>query len=134
MSITDMIREHPDVGDDFNPELAKAVKHAMYCAAICNSCADACSAERMDMAACIRKCMDCSDICQAVSRVVARRTDGNVPIIKSLLEACIVACRTCAEECERHAHAHCRRCAQICRECADDCAKALEGMNRAAAA
>ena len=47
MSIIEMIREHPDVGADFNPDLAQAVKHAMYCAAICNSCADACLAEEM---------------------------------------------------------------------------------------
>ena len=131
MSIFEMIREHPDVGADFNPELAQAVKHAMDCAAICNSCADACSAEPMDMAACIRTCMDCSDICQAVSRVAARRTHGNVPVIKALLEACIVACEVCHAECARHDHAHCRRCAQMCRECADACRAALAGMQRA---
>ena len=44
MSIKEMIREHPQVGSDYNEQLAEAVKHAMYCAAICNSCADACSA------------------------------------------------------------------------------------------
>ena len=49
MSIREMIREHPSVGDDYNDALGEAVKHAMYCAAICNSCADACSAEDMDL-------------------------------------------------------------------------------------
>ncbi|MFN6933726.1 MAG: four-helix bundle copper-binding protein, partial [Tsuneonella sp.] len=32
------------------------------------------------------------------------------------------------EECEKHNHDHCRRCARMCRECADDCRKALESM------
>lgn len=132
MSIIEMIREHPDVGADFNPDLAQAVKHAMYCSAICNSCADACSAEDMGMHQCIRMCLDCSDICQALSRVAARRTGGNVPTIKSLLETCVLVCRLCAEECEKHDHDHCRRCARMCRECMEDCAKALEGLNQAA--
>jgi hypothetical protein len=134
MSIIEMIKEHPDVGSDFNPDLAQAVKHAMYCAAICNSCADACVAEPMDMAECIRKCMDCADLCQAVSRVAARRTGGNTVVIKSLLEACIIACKVCAEECARHDHAHCRRCERMCRECMEDCVTALQGMVAAALA
>ena len=129
MSITDMIREHPQVGADYNEALGKAVKHAMYCAAICNSCADACSAEDGDMKECIRKCSDAADICYALSRVAARRTGGNVLTIKSLLETCIVACQICASECAHHEHAHCRRCEKMCRECIDDCGKALASLD-----
>tara|TARA_A100001391_G_scaffold7621_4_gene4884 strand:+ start:23276 stop:23680 length:405 start_codon:yes stop_codon:yes gene_type:complete len=132
MSIKEMIREHPQVGADYNEDLAEAVKHAMYCAAICNSCADACNAEPMDMSACIRKCMDCADICQAVSRVAARRTHGNTAVIKSLLEACIIACKICAEECAKHDNAHCRRCEKMCRECFEDWLKALDGLREEA--
>ena len=77
MSIEKMISEHPQVGADFNEALAKAVRHAMYCAAICNSCADACSAEEMDMRQCIRTCSDCSDVCEATYRVATRRTGDN---------------------------------------------------------
>jgi hypothetical protein len=128
MSIKEMIREHPHVGADFNEELAEAVKHAMYCAAICNSCADACSAEDMDMSACIRLCMDCSDVCTAAYRVASRRTAGNVRVIEAQLRTCIAACEACAIECEKHDHPHCRRCATMCRECARDCEIALEGM------
>ena len=128
MSIKEMIREHPQVGTDFNEELAEAVKHAMYCAAICNSCADACSAEDMDMRECIRLCMDCSDICTATYRVASRRTSGNVRVIEAQLRTCIAACEACAIECDKHDHAHCRRCATMCRECARDCEIALEGM------
>lgn len=129
MSIKEMISEHPQVGADFNEPLAEAVKHAMYCAAICNSCADACSAEEADMHRCIRLCSDCSDICEATYRVASRRTSGDVAVIKSILQTCIEVCETCAAECEKHDNPHCRRCATMCRECAGDCRKALDTMN-----
>jgi hypothetical protein len=129
VSIEKMIQDHPDVGGDYNETLGRAVKHAMYCAAICNSCADACSAEAMDMRRCIRLCMDCADVCNATSRVAMRRTDENRQLIRTMLAVCIEACGTCAAECGRHDMAHCRRCAQMCRECADDCRSALETLN-----
>ena len=129
MSIKEMIREHPQVGSDYNEALAEAVKHAMYCAAICNSCADACSAEEMEMRRCIRLCMDCADVCTATYRVASRRTDENRQLIRTMLATCIEACETCRAECEQHDNDHCRRCAQMCRECADDCRKALETLN-----
>ena len=129
MSIEKMIQEHPDVGDDFNPALALAVRHAMYCAAICNACADACSAEEMDMRRCIRLCMDCADVCTATYRVATRRTDHNRQLIRTMLATCIEACETCAHECEKHDNDHCRRCAKMCRECAEDCRRALAELN-----
>ena len=129
MSIKKMIQEHPDVGDDYNPALGLAVQHAMYCAAICNSCADACSAEDMSMKRCIRLCMDCSDVCTATYRVAMRRTDHNRQLIRSMLATCIEACDICRAECEKHDTAHCRRCAQMCQECARDCREALVALN-----
>lgn len=129
MSIEKMISEHPQVGGDYNEALGLAVKHAMDCAAICNSCADACSAEEMDMRRCIRLCLDCADVCTATYRTATRRTDENRQLIRSMLAVCIEACEICAEECEKHEHAHCRRCAQMCRECAEDCRTALARLN-----
>ncbi|GGD97931.1 hypothetical protein GCM10011515_17110 [Tsuneonella deserti] len=129
MSIKEMIREHPDVDGNENEDLLEAVKHAMYCAAICNSCADACSAEEMDMRRCIRLCVDCADVCSMTYRVASRRTDENRQLIRSVLAVCIEACQICHEECMRHDTAHCRRCAEMCLECADDCRKALAALN-----
>lgn len=129
MSIEKMISEHPDVRGDFNASLALAVKHAMDCAAICNSCADACSGEEMEMRRCIRLCSDCADVCTATYRIATRRTDENRQLIRTMLAACIEACETCAEECGRHDHAHCRRCAVMCQECARDCRIALIQLN-----
>lgn len=131
MAIEKMISEHPDVvaSDRYNEALGLAVKRAMYCAAICNSCADACSAEEMDMRQCIRLCMDCSDICEATYRVATRRTGSNRETIRSLLATCIRVCELCEAECAKHDNPHCRRCATMCRECADDCRRALETLN-----
>ncbi len=129
MSIKEMIREHPDVMGDSDDSLLEAVKHAMYCAAIANSCADACSAEDMDMARCIRLCSDTADVCTMAYRVASRRTDENRQLIRSVLAVCIEACEICADECARHDHAHCQRCAQMCRECAEDCRQALTDLN-----
>ena len=135
MSIEAMIAEHPQVGGDYNESLGTAVRRAMLCSAICNSCADACIAEMkgdgagMDMSQCIRLCLDCSDVCQTTARVAMRRTGHDRQLIRSMLAACIEACERCGEECARHDNAHCRRCAQMCRECADDCRTALAGLN-----
>ena len=130
MSIMQMISEHPDVAGHDNEALSLAVRHMMYCAAICNSCADACgaeddSAERMD---CIRRCMDCADVCTTGYRIGSRRTGDNEAVLKAFLEVCAQACEACAEHCEMHDDAHCRRCATMCRECAEDCRKAAASI------
>ena len=125
MSIRKMIAAHPDVAGHVNEPLALAVKHAMYAAVITTSCADACSAEEMDMRQCIRLCMDASDVCTATARVAARRTGDDDQVLRVVLTACIDACSICAAECEKHDNEHCRRCAEMCRECADDCREAL---------
>lgn len=125
MSIIEMMKEHPDAGNGYDEALGQAIRHAMYCAAICNSCADACSGEEMEMRRCIRLCADCADICTAFYRVASRQTSDNRATVRGMLEACIIACRVCAEECEQHDNPHCRRCATMCRECLEDCEKAL---------
>jgi hypothetical protein len=131
MSIEKMIAEHPDVAASgyVNESLGRAVKHAMYCAAICNSCADACLAEEMDMSQCVRTCLDCSDVCEATYRVASRRTGSDRQLIRVMLATCIEACTICEQECAQHDNDHCRRCAQMCRECAEDCRAALKTLN-----
>lgn len=128
MSIAEMIKSHPDVAGSLNEPLALAVRHAMFCSAICTSCADACLAEDDVgmLKQCIRTDLDCADVCDMLFKVATRRTGSNEALIQSALRLCIEACELCATECARHEHEHCRRCAEMCRECADDCRKALE--------
>ena len=128
MSIEKMIAEHPDVAGHENELLTKAVRHAMYCAAICNSCAGACSAEPEARTDCIRLCMDCSDICTATYRVASRRAGSNERVLRAMLEMCAQACETCAEMCAGMKDDHCQRCAKMCRECAEDCRAAADNL------
>ena len=124
MSIRKMIALHPDVHGHVNQPLADAVHHAMYCAKMCLSCADACSAEAVDMTQCVRLCVDCADICDAAANVGLRQTGMNDAIVREMLELCARACDVCAAECEKHDHEHCKLCAIMCRECAEDCRNA----------
>ncbi len=124
MSIRKMIALHPDVQGHVNQPLGDAVHHAMYCAKMCLSCADACQAERHDMTQCIRVCVDCADVCDAAATLGLRRSGSNDAVLKEMLELCARVCDACAVECDSHDHEHCKLCAQICRECADDCRKA----------
>ena len=127
MSIKEMIAEHPDVAGNENEALGQAVRYAMYCAAITNSCADACAAEpdAGERGPCIRLCLDASDACTAAYRMGSRRTGSNEAVLKATLELCVMACEECAKMCEMHDDAHCRRCATMCRETIEDCRKAI---------
>lgn len=129
MSLAKMISLHPDVQGNLNELLATAARHSMFCANMCTSCADACSAEKMDMRQCIRVCSDCADICGATAKLSVRRTGQNVEMLKTMLEVCAKACESCATECEKHQHDHCRLCAEMCRECARDCNAAAPTVN-----
>ena len=129
MSLTKMISMHPDVHGDLNELLATAARHSMFCSNICTSCADACSADKMDMRQCIRTCSDCADICVATAKLSVRRTGQNIEMLRAIMETCVKACELCAAECEKHDHDHCRLCAEMCRECAGDCRKALPTIN-----
>ena len=132
MSIRKMIALHPQAQGHVNQPLGDAVHHAMYCAKMCLSCADACGAEPMDMTQCIRSCLDCADVCEAATRLALRRTGSNETVLKEMLELCARTCDACAAECDSHDHEHCKLCAQICRECADDCRAAALSLVEAA--
>jgi hypothetical protein len=124
-----MIAKHPDVHGNVNQALIAAIDASYACAQTCTSCADACLAEEMvrELRQCIRLNVDCADVCAATATLAARRTGSNEEVIRKMLDACVTACRMCAEECERHAsmHEHCRICAAACRECELACQKAL---------
>jgi uncharacterized membrane protein len=95
------------------------------CAQACTSDADADLSERnvAELVKCVRLCMDCADVCAATVRVISRQTDYDANVTRPLLEACAATCRSCGDECERHAqmHEHCRMCAEACRRCERAC-------------
>lgn len=125
-----MLATHPQPAAD-NDRLSEAAHHIAACSQVCTSCADACLAEPMvaDLRRCIRLNLDCADVCAATSHVLVRQTETDASLVQALLNACITACRLCAEECSRHAamHEHCRICADHCRRCVELCEGVLEG-------
>ena len=113
-------------------KLADAVDALISCSEACTACADACLSEEMvaDLVKCIRTDLDCADICATTARVLSRHTGYDANISRMLLEACATACKSCGDECARHAdmHQHCRICADACRHCEQACRELLRSI------
>ena len=104
-----------------------------------SDCAQACTADVAadlsehnvaEMIRCIRLCLDCADICAATLGVLSRQAEYDAGVTRPLLEACAAICRSCGDECERHArmHEHCRICGEACRRCEQACRDLLEAI------
>lgn len=105
--------------------LAETIEALSDCAQACIADADDDLREQdlAEMVTCIRLCWDCADVCTATLGVVSRQTARDASVTGPLLEACAAVCKSCGDECERHAghHEHCRICAQACRRCEQAC-------------
>lgn len=112
--------------------LAATIEALNDCAQACTGDADADLAEEnlADMVRCIRLCLECADVCTATVRVVSRPGECDGKVTRPLLEACIASCRSCGDECERHAqmHEHCRVCAEACQRCEGACRDLLTAV------
>ena len=104
-----------------------------------SDCAQACTADTVadlgeqnlaEMVTCIRLCLECTDICTATVGVISRPAAYDASVTRPLLEACVASCKSCGDECERHAqmHAHCRVCEQACRRCEQACRELLAAL------
>jgi hypothetical protein len=127
-----MLRTYPASINLDRALLARTIDSLLACAEACTACADACLSEDMvaDLRKCIRSNLDCADICAATARVLSRHTGYDANVTRHQLEACVAACRSCGDECERHAgmHEHCRICADACRACEAACQELLSAM------
>ena len=112
--------------------LAAAIDATSDCAQACIADTDADLGEEnvTDMIRCIRLCLDCADVCTATTGVISRPANYDANVTKPLLEACVAICRSCGDECERHArmHEHCRICAEACRRCEQACRELLDAL------
>lgn len=128
-TIKDMLKTHPDRSNAVGT-FAECIEACLECAQACTACADACLGE--DVVAeprdCIRRDLDCSDVCETTARLLSRQPGSTINVVRAHVEACALACATCAAECDRHAdmHDHCRLCAQACRRCEQACRVILE--------
>lgn len=131
--VTAMLEAYPkDLGDIDREKLAACIHACFACSETCTACADACLSEDMvaELTKCIRTNLDCADICAATGAVLSRHTGYDANITRTILEACRVACGSCATECERHAgmHEHCRLCGEACRRCEAACTDLLAAL------
>jgi hypothetical protein len=105
-----------------------------------NDCVQACIADtdadlaEHDVAAmvtCIRLCLDCADVCAAAAAITSRPSSSGPDVVGPLLESCVASCKSCGDECERHAsmHEHCRICAEACRRAEQASRELLNAMN-----
>lgn len=121
-----MLRSHPRSDARHATYYAEAMAALSTCAEVCAACADACLGESEHLER-LRRCITtnlvCSDICTATARTVVRQTEVPNEVVHAQLHACILACQTCADECELHGdeHDHCRICAETCRFCQERC-------------
>jgi Domain of Unknown Function (DUF326) len=112
--------------------LAATIDAISDCAQACAADVDADLSEQdlAEMVRCIRLCLDCTDVCTATLGVLSRLAEYDPSATRPLLEACAATCKTCGDECERHAphHAHCRVCAEACRRCERACRQLLRAL------
>ncbi len=128
----EMIETYPkDINND-RKLFARCIEACFDCSQTCTACADAClSEERIaELAKCIRTDLDCAGICDTTGRILSRHTGYDANITGAVLQACAQTCRSCGDECERHAdvHAHCRICAEACRQCEQICREVLAAI------
>ena len=113
--------------------LAATIDAVSDCAQACAADVDADLSEQnaRDMVTCIRLCLDCADVCAAALGVTSRQASYDANVTRPLLQACVAICKSCGDECERHArhHEHCRICEQACRRCEKACRELLDTMN-----
>ena len=131
----EMIRTYPaDLGRIDRDALIRCIDECLSCAQACTACADACLSESDDQVPMLRKCIrsndDCADICSITARLVSRHTGYDANITRSIVQACATVCRSCGDECERHAdmHEHCRVCADACRRCERACQELINTL------
>ncbi len=129
MNHLEMLKTHPRKTMVDPKVLSDCIEECLACVDACNSCADACLGEQqIDMLRrCIRLNLDCADACQSAARMLARQTEPAWLLIRAQVQAMELACRLCAEECEKHAkkHEHCRICAEACRRCEAACRRIM---------
>ena len=127
-----MIKTYPGEITMDRDLLVRCIEACTDCSQCCTACADACLSEEMvaELRKCVRTNLDCADVCNATGQVLSRHTGYDAKLSKAVLEACAQACRSCGDECERHAqmHEHCRVCAEACRTCEKVCREAISAI------
>jgi hypothetical protein len=131
MTTAAIIKSHPDLALDPDA-LVSCIDAARQAQTAAIACADADLAEDdvASMRTCIRRCLDAADVASTTAGVLSRQVAMDLGLVRVVLEACAVAAKRCAVECELHAdhHEHCRICARVCGELYAASRKLLETL------
>jgi hypothetical protein len=106
------------------------------CIEACSACEQACTmcagsmTMSADMAMCNAMCMNTADMANTMMRMMLRPNGMNGPAMMAMLQAMVMMCTSCADECEAMAgmSADCAMCAEVCRQCAMACQKMMDSM------
>ena len=100
-------------------EDSRIIEILLQCALACDRCASQCLNEPdiNKMVRSIKLTQDCADICIQGARLWRLKSE----MASDYLLLCERICRLCAEECLKHEHDHCQRCAEVCQHCAELC-------------
>jgi hypothetical protein len=130
--ITDMMKQHAHPTSQDLKLIDECIEICFECAEVTGACADIClgSEEVQSMRACIRTCIDASEVCSVTARMLVRQTEQDWRLARTMLGACSRATAICAEECGAHAEMadHYRLCAETCRRCDGLCKELLEEL------
>jgi hypothetical protein len=133
-AVMDMLRTRPGAPFTDDRALAECIDLCFECAEVCTTCADACLGEESvdALRRCVRRDLDCADVCEATGRLLSRPHEPDLEVLKSALDLAARACRSCGDECDRHAdrHEHCRLCRDVCRRCEDACRRLGDAIAR----
>ena len=125
----EMLKTYPQPSVIDAAVLANAIEALSDCVEACAADVDHNLGEPgvAEMVKCIRLCLDCADVCAAALGIASRQGGFDTNVAKPLLQSCVAACKSCGDECERHArmHAHCRVCGEACRRCEHACVQLL---------
>jgi hypothetical protein len=128
-----MIASHPQMRGQSKGEFVHCIEICFDCAQACIACADACLAEDdlSELRTCIRRNLDCADICAATGAIASRSSGSNEAAVRFVLQACAELCKLCGDECESHAarHEHCKICASVCKACEKACRDVMPGTH-----
>lgn len=98
---------------------AALIQQLLDCATACENCGASCLEEDdvTSMAHCIELDRDCAEMCFLGARLLIRDSE----FAHEFLALCEKICRHCSDECGKHEHEHCKKCAEECKKCADAC-------------
>lgn len=108
--------------------MAECIEACSACEQACTMCASCMmgdgTAIHMEM------CMNTADMCNTMMRMMLRPSGMMMDSMVRMLDATMMQCRMCADECMKHADMHedCRVCAEACSQAAMACEKMMDSM------